>query len=284
MILLDNISYSYHKGPEAVSRASAQITPGIHLLLGENGAGKTTLLHLMAGLLQAKSGLCDVNGYDMALRNPAALQHVFFLPDTALDGVTSESIRSFAARHSVFYPSFSSECLDDCLNEFGLTGNERLRDQSFGNRKKSAVAYAIALGTDVLLLDEPANGLDIEAKKAMQRLLARYVDENRTVIISTHTVWDLRNLIDGVAVMHRGQLLMAMNVADITRRIAFVNNPLSSQPPLYSEFNFNGSFAIIENTDGIASDIDFNLFYSALHSPAAKQILSILTTENPHLS
>lgn len=151
MITLTNLTYSYHRGVVAINDASAVVSPGIHLLLGENGAGKTTLLRIIGGLLIPQNGSCSIDGEDVKLRLPSTLQRTFFLPDTV--ELPAKSVNAFAAIHSRFYPNFSRDTLEANLREFGLTGDEEFSKLSLGMRHKAIVAYAISLHVDVLLLD-----------------------------------------------------------------------------------------------------------------------------------
>lgn len=277
MITLNNLTFSYRRGSLAIDNANATIYHGIHLLLGENGAGKTTLLHLIAGLLTPKHGSCNINDDNVAKRAPSSLEKIFFLPENGLSECQTNTINKFARCHAPFYPNFSNEVLNSCLTEFGLTGDENLKNLSLGNRKKAALAYAISLGTDILLLDEPTTGLDITSRKSLQRMLAQHIDDSQTVIISTHTVWDLKNLFDGVAVMQHAKLLIAKSVSEISERLSFINSPTPPANALYCESFMTGNNSIIPNTDGSYSDVDFTLLYSALQSNAAQKIINILT-------
>lgn len=274
MITLDNVTFSYRKGQEALSNISAQIDKGIHLLLGENGAGKTTILHVMAGLLKPQMGTCLIDGEVMSARSPKAMASVFFLPEDMQFG--AKTINDFAKFHSPFYPTFSAEVLKENLNDFGLTGDEPLKSLSLGNRKKTNIAYALALRTSVLLLDEPANGLDIDSKKALQTILARCITEEQTVIISTHTVWDLQNLFEGVIVLHKSNLVLAMPIWEITERVAFVDSSECPDGVLYQEQDVAGYHAIVPNDSGIETNVNFTLLYTGLRSDNGDKILAQL--------
>ncbi len=277
MLQLNNVSYSYRKDDQALSDVSVSVPAGLHLLLGENGAGKTTLLHIIAGLRFPTSGVCLIDGVDTSLRSPATLSKVFLLADETL--FPSSSINEMVSRSADFYPHFSSEVLRQCLDAFGMNGYEKLSHLSLGNRKKAQLAYALALQTDILLLDEPANGLDISSRQILLELLGRFIRPEQTVIISTHVVWDFMNLIEGVMVINRGRLLTAMNTWDITRRLGFVTDRLPVDGALYST-QLQGLFhAIIPADPENPTDLDFLLFYSALHSPSRDRLLSILNSD-----
>lgn len=274
MIEFNNLTYSYHRGAVAINDASAVVSPGIHLLLGENGAGKTTLLRLIAGLLIPQGGSCTIDGEDVKLRLPSTLQRTFFLPDTI--ELPTKSINQFAKIHSRFYPNFSKETLRENLNEFGFTGDEEFARLSLGMRHKAIVAYAISLHVDVLLLDEPANGLDITSKKSLRAMLARNTDETQTVIVSTHTVSDLKELYDGLIVLSHGKLLLCRQSWEISERVACIDTPIPPAERLFMEQGLGIFHSLIINEEELTTDLNYHLLYSALMSPERDRILEII--------
>ncbi|MDE6651231.1 MAG: ABC transporter ATP-binding protein [Paramuribaculum sp.] len=277
MIKLDNISYRYRAGLEALSGVSAQIPEGIHLLLGENGAGKTTLLHVISGLLFSNSGSCRIDGIDMKERLPEGLAKVFFLADNV--DFPQYTINKFASVHSPFYSKFNRELFEENLREFGLTGNEKFRSLSLGNKRKSLLAYSLALCTEVLLLDEPANGLDIGSKQILRRMIARCAGNFGTVIISTHTVNDLEYLFDGVLMLKRGKLILSESMCDIQRSMNFVT---ASIPPVESVFcipNLGSFRCIVPSDETVESEIDLVLLYLAMQSKESDKVLNLLNSQ-----
>lgn len=276
MIELNHLTYAYRRGFVAIDDVTATVSPGIHLLLGENGAGKTTLLRLIAGLLFPSSGECLIDGTDMRSRQPSAMQKVFMLPDTM--EIPTQTIRKFADVHSRFYPTFSREDFEENLREFSLTGNENFNQLSLGLRHKTLLAYVIALRTEVLLLDEPANGLDITSKKALRHILARCTSPEQTVIISTHTVADLRELYDGLLVLSHGHLLLAKTSWEISNKISCIATPIPPYEHLFMEQGAGLFNSIIINESGEPSDLNYGLLYSALMSPQRDRILDIINS------
>ncbi len=277
MITLDNISYRYsHSRIDALESITAGIGAGIHLLLGENGAGKTTLLQLIAGLLTPTTGCCRFDGEDLSARRPTVQRRVFFLSDNMElpFGSIAEAVRI----HSVFYPDFSADALRANLDDFGLTGDEKLKDLSLGTRHKALVAYALALGTEVLMLDEPANGLDIDSKKTLRHVIARSMTDQRTIIVSTHTVSDLEALYDGLIMLSRGRLLLCCQTWFIASRLSFVTSGTLVPRALYQEPDL-GVFRAIVDGGSDESAVNFSLLYSAMMSDARGRILTALNNE-----
>lgn len=278
MIQLQNANYRY-SSTQALDGVTATIAPGIYLLLGENGAGKTTLLSLIAGLRHAVPAVsCTINSVPTAFREPHTLRQVFMMTDVMK--FPFSTISEMVQRHAVFYPTFSKEMLDENLAIFGIDANTPIDRYSLGNRKKAQLAYALALRTPVLLLDEPANGLDIAARSQFTTMLARCVSEEQTVVISTHVVFDFQNIVDGVMMLQHGRLILNMRVWDISSRIAFVSDIAPIPEALFMQPGISTFNAIVANDGTLTTDIDFPLLYTALQSPVATNLLNILNTPN----
>lgn len=277
MITLRNLTYRYRNNIDALNDVNADIPCGIHLLLGENGAGKTTMLHVIASLLRPTAGSCLIDGESTSQRSPQLLEKLFILSDDMI--FPGRTINGFKKIHSVFYPNFSEEMLQANLQEFGMTGDEPLDKLSLGTRKKAQIAYALALRTEVLLFDEPANGLDITTKKALRYMMARCIDETQTAIISTHTVWDFQNLFDGLLVLSRGQLILAASTAEVSERIAFVDSQIPPYEAIYMEQELGQFRSMVENTEGLTTDINYTLLYSALQSDRRQDIINLINRQ-----
>lgn len=275
MITLNNLSYRYSTGHLALKNITTDIGSGLHLLIGENGSGKTTLLHIIAGLRKAiPTDTCLVDGLPTALRQPETLAKTFILTDDMR--FPYSTVRQMVKYHSVFYPNFSENLLGSYLKRFGMTGDETIDRFSLGNRKKAQLAYALALNTDILLLDEPLNGLDISARSEFIQMLAEANDGKRTMIISSHTVLDFRNLIDSVIVLSGSRLILSMPLWQISEKVSFVSEPQPIDDAIFMQPMFGHYNAIIPNDGTMSTDVDLILFYGALQSPAKNNLLSHL--------
>ena len=201
MISIDGLDFGY--GEKALFRQlQMSLVPGnIYGLLGLNGAGKSTLLKLMTGLLFPDAGTLSVLGRKPADREPAFLAQVFMLPEELnLPGITGEEYVSGLAP---FYPRFDQERFERYSNEFELPRNTKLTAHSYGQKKKFLLAFGLASGTSLLVLDEPTNGLDIPSKGLFRRLVAEALTDDRVFVISTHQVKDVESLIDPIVILHQ---------------------------------------------------------------------------------
>ncbi len=262
-IKIDNVTYAYRKGRNALRELTAELGPGIHLVLGPNGAGKTTMLRLVAGLLVPQEGECCIDSDDVANHSPRTIKDVFLLEEQTEYPLTT--VNEMAQRHGRFYARFSRDTLEGALAAFGMDGNEPLAGMSLGSRHKANVAYALALGTRVLLLDEPANALDMASKQTLTSLIAKAMmdDEERTIIVATHTVQEMRNLFDTVTVVDHGKAVINASTADIAERLAFINDPRERDDALVFVPNLDGPTQVVPNGEGLETPIDYTLLYLA---------------------
>jgi ABC-2 type transport system ATP-binding protein len=198
-------------------------------LLGLNGAGKTSLLKLLAGALIPGSGEIAAFGRVPARREAAHLADVAFVPeDPWLPAITPSA---WLSRYAVFRPAFDLERFEELRREFALVGAGPLVDEkplsklSYGQRKKFALAAALAGGARSVLLDEPTNGLDIPSKMQFRKALASSVSEERTIVVSTHQVRDLESLIDPILILDKGALAFELEAEEIAASLASARVP-----------------------------------------------------------
>ena len=200
MITIENTSYGYKSNPLIFNNISLEIGNGIYGLLGENGVGKTTLMHLICGLLFPKNGKCSIDGRNTAERQSEGLARYFFLPEELQ--MPTESIASFAARHSVFYPHFNQEEFKLNLEELKINRKQKLSSVSYGQQKKAMLAYAFALHTPYILLDEPTSFLDLPNRYELCTLLRRLAhDHRKCILFSTHELDIALSLCDSIALI-----------------------------------------------------------------------------------
>ena len=262
MITIENTSYGYKSNPLIFNNISLEIGNGIYGLLGENGVGKTTLMHLICGLLFPKNGKCSIDGRNTAERQPEGLNRYFFLPEEMQ--MPTESIVSFAARHSVFYPHFNQEEFKLNLEELKINRKQKLSSVSYGQQKKAMLAYAFALHTPYTLLDEPTNGLDITSRQALKHIISRSMDDESTLLISTHQAHDFENLLDHLVILGKGEILLNRSLDEISNRLLFARTDILPEERIYSEENLSGYFSIIPNEDGEENTPDIELLYKAV--------------------
>ena len=267
MITLKDLSFSYGKH-KVLGNVSMTLEKGkIYGLLGENGVGKSTLLKILSGLLKMERGECNVFGEVPYSRNPSFLQDIFYLPeDFAGENVVVEK---YAMQLGVFYPNFSPDRFNRIISEFGVDPKAKFNKLSLGQQKKAIIAVALSLGTKVLLMDEPSNGLDIPSKSLLRRLIAENASDDQLIVISTHQVKDLENLIDPIIIMDKEGVIMNASIEEISSKLTFGIESEEDKEALYSQRDLRGYITVRRNEYGIETPVDLEaLFNCALINKA----------------
>lgn len=207
MIDISNVTFEYRKGKPVLKDFSLSFPQGgVYGLLGKNGTGKSTLLYLISGLLRPRHGEVRVDGMLSANRQPQMLREIFLVPEEY--DLPSVSLKSYTRALKSFYPRFSDELLRKCIEVFDLEMDMQLGTLSMGQKKKVYMCVALATGTRVLLMDEPTNGLDILSKSQFRKAVVQGMDEDKTVLVSTHQVHDVERLLDHVTIINGNQVLL----------------------------------------------------------------------------
>ena len=260
MIKFEQVAFGYRSG-RLFDGLDLDLRQGaIYGLLGKNGAGKSTLLKLMTGLLFPRSGEITVLGRVPQRREPGFLSQVFFLPEEF--DLPRMTMAQYARVYGCFYPNFSQEQLTALLAEFEVPVAQNLHQMSFGQKKKAAIAFAIACNTPLLLMDEPTNGLDIPSKGAFRRIIAAAADSGRTIMISTHQVRDLDQLIDAVVVLDSSEILLNATTREVAQRLQFTHLNETDEA-LYAEQTIHGRWGVRLNPTAEESPIDMELLFNA---------------------
>jgi ABC-2 type transport system ATP-binding protein len=211
MIRVESLRKSY--GPlTALADVSLEIAPGtIHGLIGPNGAGKTTLIRIMTGLLEADAGRILIDGEDVTASPDLARHAVGWMPDffgVYAELTAREYLLFFAEAHGV-ERSVRERRATELLERVGLAEK---RDASIGALSRGMVqrlVFARALVHDppILVLDEPASGLDPRARIELREILRGLANDGRTVLVSSHILAELEEMVDRVSIIEKGVLL-----------------------------------------------------------------------------
>ena len=225
MISIKNLTFGYKKNQNLFKNLELELHAGnIYGLFGMNGAGKTTLLKHMAGLLFAKQGECQIFEKDVKDRLPEIMANIYVIPEEFV--LPAVKISTFVELHAPFYPRFDYTLLEKYLSEFEISNGKKLTAYSYGQKKKFLIAFGLATQTNVLLMDEPTNGLDIPSKSQFRRIMAAASTEDQCIVISTHQVRDLASIIDHVIVLENGQIIFKEpKTAKSRRRITLSESP-----------------------------------------------------------
>jgi ABC-2 type transport system ATP-binding protein len=206
-----DLSKSFGK-KEALKNISLEIPRGkIIGLLGPNGSGKTTFIKLVTGLLVPSAGEIKVNDLDTGVETKKI---VSYLPErTYLNSwMKIDDILSF---FEDFYPDFNRIKAQNMMQDLELNSNDRLKTLSKGNKEKVQLILVMSRDADLYLLDEPIGGVDPAARDYILNTIITNYQENASVIISTHLIADIEQVLDEVVFISKGQVALTASVDEI---------------------------------------------------------------------
>ncbi len=260
-VRIENLMFNYGKHV-VFENLTLDLEAGkIYGLLGENGVGKTTLLRMICGLLRPKSGNCTVLGHKSSSRNPETLKDLYYVPEIFI--APPIKVETFARSNSLLYPSYDPAQFQRLCKTFDVDPEIRFDKLSHGQQKKALISFAISLNTRLLLMDEPSNGLDIPSKTILRRVISECVSDDRTLVISTHQVRDLENLIDPIIILDRSGLILNASIEQISEHLYFTMSAEADPDAYWSEGSLNGYYQVIPNRDGLPSRVNLEALFNA---------------------
>ena len=263
MIEIENLEFNYGAIP-VLKNISMRLEEGkIYGLLGENGVGKTTLLTLLCGLKRVRSGRIVTDGHNPFDREPDFLADQFFLADEVAP-VTMKAV-DFAKARGSFYPRFDFDKFLQIMEEFETDPTKKLSTMSAGQLKKTWISFALACNVKYLYLDEPTNGLDIPSKAQFRSAVMKHTSDDSTLVISTHQVRDLENIIDPIVILDRQDVLLNASMENIMDKLFFDYGTTLHPEALYSEQLPGGFIQVLLNPDGRESKVNVEALFNAVH-------------------
>ncbi|MGB0891544.1 MAG: ATP-binding cassette domain-containing protein [Flavobacteriaceae bacterium] len=271
MIKTNNLCYRYSKKIEIFNNLNLTFKPGkIYGLLGKNGAGKSTLIKNITGMLFPTNGTCEVFGKIPKKRKVSFLKDLFFVPEEYY--LPNLTINDLIKVYKDFYPNFDVNQFNSYLQTFKIEKNKRTTELSLGQKKKILIGFALSANTKVLIMDEPTNGLDIPSKIVFRNMINDSFKKDRIVIITSHQVRDLDELIHSIIIMNDGKILLNSDKEHIAKHLLFqlTGTIQNSNDLIYQEKVSNGFASIKNNTSKKAGYIDIELLFNAVLTDSNK--------------
>lgn len=173
-------------------------------ILGPNGSGKSTLIKMMAGVLKPTSGQITINGYLVGVNTKKI---VSYLPErTYLN--PSMKVKEAVDYFADFYEDFSKQKALDMLEKFGINEQDKIKSLSKGTREKVQIVLVMSREAKLYLLDEPMGGVDPAAREYILRTIISNYNEDATVVITTHLISDIENVLDEVVFIKQGEVYL----------------------------------------------------------------------------
>lgn len=238
-IEMKDVSRSFGSGRErtlAVDRLSLSVPQGsVYGLLGANGAGKTTSIRMMVSHLKPDAGEIRILGENPAEHSTATRQRIAYISEN-MQIPRWMSVEDAAGFCKPLYPNWNEPLYRHLLDLFDLKPDRRYEESSKGQRRAVCIIIALCQEPDVLIMDEPASGLDTLARRHfLSEILKITCDENKTVLFSSHILGDIERTVDRVAIMLRGRMVLEGELDSLkesVRRITFRTETGSpAEPP-----------------------------------------------------
>ena len=186
----------------------------VYGLVGPNGAGKSTLIRHVTGVFRPDAGTVTVDGRPV-YENPSVKSRIACIPDDVFY-FPSASLAEMRRFYKGIYPQFSDERYSQLLAAFGLDARKQLRRFSKGLQKQAAFLLSLSVMPEVLILDEPVDGLDpIMRRQVWQVLMQDVAERGTTVLLSSHNLRELEDVCDHIGILHQGRLLLERPLSEL---------------------------------------------------------------------
>lgn len=261
-IRTDKLTKIYSK-LKAVNELNMNVPRGsVYGFLGRNGAGKTSTIRMLLGLARPTAGDATVLGFPIGDEQVAILERTAYVSETKVlyGGMTAQQLVRFTRG---FYPKWSDEAVAKYARAFEIPMDRPFAKLSLGNRTKVCLLLALAQQADLLVLDEPASGLDPVVVDEFQRAVVEdLAGEGRTVLISSHQLADIERIADWVGIIDQGRLLLEARLDDIKSQYRLITAAGTGLPKGKSadvvSVNADGEFCkyvVRANAEAFAADL-----------------------------
>jgi ABC-2 type transport system ATP-binding protein len=211
IVSINNLSKTYQSGHQALKKINLDIANGeILALLGPNGAGKTTLISIICGIVSASSGKVTVNGFDNISDYRNTRELIGLVPQELTLGQFDTVWNTIRFSRGLFGKKNDNPYLEQLLKDLSLFDkkNSELRALSGGMKRRVLIAKALSHEPQILFLDEPTAGVDVELRKDMWTIVRRLRDSGVTIILTTHYIEEAEEIADRIGVINKGELLL----------------------------------------------------------------------------
>ncbi|MCR9179708.1 MAG: ABC transporter ATP-binding protein [Erythrobacteraceae bacterium] len=245
ILSIRGLTKTYKGGIRALDNVDLDIRPGeIFALLGPNGAGKTTLIGAVCGLVRPTGGTMTAFGHDLARDWRAARARIGLVPQELATDMFETVWRAVAYSQGLFGKPYDAARLEEILKSLSLWDKKdaQIRALSGGMKRRVLIAKALAHDPELLFLDEPTAGVDVELRKGMWQQIAALKERGVTIILTTHYIEEAEEMADRVGIIRSGRILMVdekhamMERLGTTEAVIDLAAPLAALPPDIAAF------------------------------------------------
>jgi ABC-2 type transport system ATP-binding protein len=235
IITVTNLSKTYKSGFTALKNINLEIRKGeIFALLGPNGAGKTTLISIICGIAMASEGKVTVGGHDNVTDYRAARELIGLVPQELHTDAWETPLATAAFSRGLFGKPKDTARVEKVLKDLSLWDKRKSQiiTLSGGMKRRVMIAKALAHEPQILFLDEPTAGVDVELRKSMWQVVRELRDAGVTIILTTHYIEEAEEMADRVGVINKGELVLVEDKTTLMRKLGNKQMTLHLQDPL----------------------------------------------------
>ena len=240
MIAISSLTKTYASGLQALKSVSLEIRKGeIFALLGPNGAGKTTLISIVCGIVNPSSGSVRVDGHDIVRDYRVTRSKIGLVPQELTTDTFETVWATVCFSRGIFGRAPDPAHLEKVLRQLSLWDrrHDRIRTLSGGMKRRVLIAKALAHEPEILFLDEPTAGVDVELRRDMWALVRALREGGVTVILTTHYIDEAEEMADRIGVMSKGELVVVEEKATLMKKLGkkeltlHLLEPMTAVPP-----------------------------------------------------
>jgi ABC-2 type transport system ATP-binding protein len=222
IISVENLSKTYATGFQALQRINLTIRRGeIFALLGPNGAGKTTLINIICGIVTPSTGAVTVDGHDIIKDYRAARSLIGLVPQELTTELFETVWATVTFSRGLFGKRRDPGHVEKVLKELSLWDRKdsKIMTLSGGMKRRVMIAKALVHEPQVLFLDEPTAGVDVELRKDMWQVVRSLRDSGVTIILTTHYIEEAEDMADRIGVIHKGEIILVEDKAELMHKL-----------------------------------------------------------------
>ena len=222
IISISNVSKTYATGVQALKPVTLDISRGeIFALLGPNGAGKTTLISIVCGIVGATTGTVIADGHDIVSDSRAARAKIGLVPQELTTDAFETVWATVSFSRGLFGKPANPTHIEKVLRDLSLWDkrDSKLMTLSGGMKRRVLIAKALSHEPQILFLDEPTAGVDVELRRDMWRLVSSLQASGVTIILTTHYIEEAEEMADRIGVINRGEIILVEQKTELIRKL-----------------------------------------------------------------
>ncbi len=235
IISVQGLSKTYASGFQALKHVDLEIRRGeIFALLGPNGAGKTTLISIICGIVNPTTGTVLADGHDITRDFRAARQKIGLVPQELSTDAFESVWATVSFSRGLFGKPANPQYIEKVLRDLSLWDKRdaKIMTLSGGMKRRVMIAKALSHEPQILFLDEPTAGVDVELRREMWEMVRRLRDSGVTIILTTHYIEEAEEMADRIGVIHKGELILVDDKEQLMRKLGKKQLTLHLQQPL----------------------------------------------------